>query len=101
MIVGLGSVFLGVTDFALGSGLVQTAGLVLLLLGIGIFLWGVFGDPPEDPQLESMPDPLPGRLCDHCGKMTSLESSNCEHCGASLIDAGPLDDTAPRSNAGL
>ncbi len=32
-----------------------------------------------------MPPPLPGRLCEACGQMTSLDQDTCQHCGARLV----------------
>lgn len=44
----------------------------------------LFRDPPEG--TEPMPPELPGRICDRCGKLTSLDLSTCQHCGAPLND---------------
>jgi hypothetical protein len=85
LIIGVGSVVVGMVDVALWQGVNQILGWLLLVVGIVVCVKGFLTD-PEDPMQESIPDPLPGRLCDHCGKMTSLDSSTCEHCGSSLID---------------
>jgi hypothetical protein len=87
VVVGLGSVVIGTTDVVFATGLLQIAGGAALLLGIVVCAWGVIADPPDDDIVEeSIPAELPGRLCDHCGKMTSLDSSVCQHCGASLLE---------------
>lgn len=78
----------GVADLVVFRGLTQIIGVVAVLVGAGTIVWGLFADPPEDPVRESMPASLPGRLCDHCGKMTALDSSTSQHCGALRDDTG-------------
>ena len=94
LIIGFGLVMVGVADIVAFRGLTQVVGDVAVLVGAGTIVWGLFADPPEDPIRESMPASLPGRLCDHCGKMTSLDSSTCQNCGALLDDTGTFFEPA-------
>lgn len=60
--------------------------------GLGLLVGGgrtgrpglLFQNPPDG--TESVPPELPGRICDRCGKMTSLDQSTCQHCGVSLTE---------------
>jgi len=84
-VIGIGSILLGVTDASFAQGMLYYLGIALIVLGIAVCVKGVFTDSEDIDYDAPMPPELPGRLCDHCGKMTSLDSSTCQHCGASLI----------------
>jgi hypothetical protein len=85
-VVGFGAVCVGLADAIVYTGINRTVGQVAILVGAVIIVWGFFADPDDSPELEPMVAPLPGRLCNQCGKMTSLDSSTCKHCGASLLE---------------
>jgi hypothetical protein len=86
LLIGLGSIIVGVVDAAVFAGLNRYLGWALIVAGIAVCAKGVLHDPDDIDYDAPMPDLPPGRLCDRCGKMTSLDSSTCSHCGASLTD---------------
>jgi len=85
LVVGISSMFIGVVDAAFSRGALYYLGIACILLGLVVCVRGVFHDPLDVDYDTPMPPELPGRLCDRCGKMTSLDQSTCQHCGASLV----------------
>jgi hypothetical protein len=83
--LGAGAVFAGSVAVAVYQGLGEILGALLIVVGIANCVKGILQEPDGDEESEPMPDPLPGRLCDNCGRMTSLDSSTCQYCGASLV----------------